>query len=199
VPFSVAWIRLGVNGARAVAHRGFYPFGRLERRFLLAEFLLVFACFVPGTIATVFIIAGFAKETQHLSALVKVVAVLLGAGMLVLVLIVAIRFSLAIAAVALQRYTGLRAAWQLGKGLTLRIIAIAILAFLPFMLALGICDALQTYLASSVWVLLPAVLYVACEQLIRASSAGSLAIVYRFATSSARSSTPLAPADLQDG
>jgi hypothetical protein len=63
-----------------------------------------------------------------------VVAVLLGAGTFVLVFIVAIRFSLAIAAVALQRYTGLGAAWQLGKGLTLRMIGIALLAVLPFLL-----------------------------------------------------------------
>jgi len=182
-----------------VAHRGFYPFGRLERRFLLAEILLGFAVLVLGTVAALLIIGGFAKERQHLPVVARVGAVLLGAGTFVLVFIVAIRFSLAIAAVALQRYTGLGAAWQLGKGLTLRIIGIALLAVLPFYIAQGIFEAVQIYVAGSIWVLLPAFLFVVCEQLSTAASAGGLAIVYRFATAALRPSTPLARADLQDG
>ena len=197
VPVAVAWIRLGVNGPRSVARRGFYPFGRLERRFLLAEILLAFVSLVFAVIGGLLITVGFVNGTHHLPVLARAVAVLLGTGIVALLFPFAVRFSLALVAVALQRYTGLRAVWQLGKGATLRMIGIGFLVLLPFGIAQAIFDTAQSYLADSVWIILPVMLFVVCEQLANAASAGSLAIVYRFATGAGQSSTPLAPADLQ--
>jgi hypothetical protein len=183
VPFSVAWIRLAVNGARSVSHRSLYAFGVVERRFLFSSIIVGLAIvFLLGG-ASIPTIAGVFSYRSR-SALFTAIVLLLGVMLLVVGLLLSIRAALIPVAVALQRYAGLRVFWRVSKGMGFREIGVVLLAILPFSISQGVAGALQGYFSRSGWIILAVALNVISEYLLTAAWSGSFAIIYRSSTSS---------------
>lgn len=181
VPLSVAWIRLTLNGARSVSRRGLFPFGGVERRYLLASIILVVVFLFLVICAGVAISVGVVSYRRGQLAL-SAALILSGILLIVTLIFVFLRSIILFVEIALQRYAGLRASWRLGKGVGVRQLAVLLLSILPFLLVQIVVDAAQAGFSRSLWVTFPAVASVLVFYLSNAVGAAIYAIIYRFQT-----------------
>ncbi|HEX4211675.1 MAG TPA: hypothetical protein VHY56_14845 [Candidatus Binataceae bacterium] len=174
IPFQVTWIRLAVNGADSISRRRIWSLGQVECKYLAAAAVLALVPQVPACVAMIVAMVVMTK------VMLAVPLMLLALGLFIAGIAWSIRLSFVLVELALERYDGWRNSWNQTKGLSWRLIAISILAMLPFGVAGAICGAIQADGASHVgWLVLTIIGQSTLTVLTSAATLGGLAIAYR--------------------
>jgi hypothetical protein len=174
IPFDVGWTRLVITGPPSIANRSLFPFGRPERYYLLAVFLLGCSCLTLAfpVFAARLALRGFNHDLQ-------VAAGLLLLWTLVAIVVCVIRLLFVFPAIATNSYQGLTTAWKQTKGNfeTLALLYTGIK--LPYLLMLAILDAfVEPY---SPFILKAMIMSVQCLILLlsQATTVGMIALAYK--------------------
>ncbi len=174
VPFDVAWNRLVINGAAAVVVRGYYPFRRAEVRFLVA--VLSFRLIWLTLYGPVLLIRHGRQTFDHHMVFeggILLLVWLLGAT------IVVFRLVLALPALAINRYAGIKAVWLQSQGKFERIVAIVALARLPYVFAIDLIGRLVSADSMVLFTALVRIIQAFGVLLAEATAVAAIALVYK--------------------
>jgi hypothetical protein len=129
LPFLVGWYRLVVLGPTAIAGRSPLSCTRLEARFLLWMLLIGLVLAIPllisGTIVTPFATGSISGDQVPLAPL------LLSTLMFLALILASLRLSFIFPAIAAEEPASFARAWEMTKGNSLRILALALVAHIP--------------------------------------------------------------------
>ncbi|MGH7949957.1 MAG: hypothetical protein ACREQF_12080, partial [Candidatus Binataceae bacterium] len=110
--------------------------------------------------------------------------IVLDAVIFILAIFVGLRLSFALPAIAVDRFSGLAAAWRQTEGAALRIFAINFLVIVPLAIAQSIASALASYLGAQLTALIVrAAIEVTFTFITLAGAATAIALAYRRLTS----------------
>ena len=127
-PFVVTWMKLVVNGRAMIRDRFVFRFGRLERRYLVANGAVFAAVSLIGSVGG-FLLAR-ARQTYDRQLVIEVV--MFDVVMLVVFFIASIRLSFIFPAIATDTYSSLQKTWSQTKGHFERLLALVMIAYAPF-------------------------------------------------------------------
>ena len=164
-PFAVAMTKVAVDGPGAAAGSPLFAYGRVEQIYLLANLLLVLVLLFFPAVPMGLIMVGRQSGDQLMMTEAAMALLIVAFAEIV----VFVRISFLLPAIATGRYRGIRMAWKQTAGFFERIAGIEFLAFLPFLIGheivrrlanpdMGMVEWLAIYLArSSVYVFFYAV------------------------------------------
>ncbi len=136
LPFLVSWYRFIIDGPLGLEGRPSFTFGRLEGRFLMWAVVLALVVAAPMIIAGAVAIpfASGAISAHQLPML----PLLLGVFFFILLILASLRLSLIFPAVAVEDPASFARAWDMSKGNSLRMLALAAAVHLPALFFGGI-------------------------------------------------------------
>jgi hypothetical protein len=184
IPLDVAWIKLAVSGAEAVAHRPSWTFGKVEWQFVGSGIALTVLAFAPAAVSLLGLL--WVRGNLMLTMLV----LLISAVLLILGISLCFRLCMIPLEFALQKYQGPRKSWDQTSGQLWRLAGIGFLVSLPYSIAGGICSATLAYFSG---VTIGTVLLTALESAFLAlssvASAGGFALAYKLTAPATPAST----------
>lgn len=136
LPFLVSWYRFIIDGPLGLEGRPLFTFGRLEGRFLLWAVVLALVVAAPMIVAGAVAIP-FASGNISAHQL-PVLPLLLAVFFFILLILASLRLSLIFPAVAVEEPASFARAWEMSKGNSLRMLALAAAVHLPALFFGGI-------------------------------------------------------------
>jgi len=121
-PYMIAMMRTALLGSKGVEGRSSYVYGTTEKRYFIANLLLVLADLGPLAAA---IAIGYYGGSILLGALISIPAAAAG-------LLLGVRVALIFPAIALDRYDGIVACWRRTRESFWRLLAISLIVASPF-------------------------------------------------------------------
>lgn len=140
LPFLVGWYRLVIDGPQAIAGRAPVRFGRPEGRMLLWMLLIGLLLMVPLAIAGS-IAVPFAQGNIP-GGQVPLFPLLISVAMFILLIVASLRLSFVFPAIAVDDAVSFPRAWELTKGNSFRLLALAAVVHLPPLVLGAIVQAL---------------------------------------------------------
>ena len=127
-PFSVAWTKLAIRGRQAVAKHPQFSYSRTQWFYMLANGVMMAALLVLGGVPYLLLRYGQRNFDSQIS-LFGETEMMLGLGIYALAYV---RLAFVFPAIAIGRYAGLRDAWKQTAGNFERLVAVIVLAVLPW-------------------------------------------------------------------
>lgn len=140
LPFLVSWYRLVIDGTAAIAGRPPISYGRPEGRMLLWMVLIGLVLVVPMVIAGSIAIP-FAQGDVP-GGQVPLMPLLLAVFFFILLILASLRLSFVFPAIAVEEPASFQRAWELTKGNSLRLLALAAAVHLPPLVFGAILEAM---------------------------------------------------------